>query len=120
MWRRYIHFSLPIPSFTHGSVGWVLNLIAEHKWRRVPAVAVLPLGTGNDLARSLHWGSGFKVGGKIVVEKKDDISVETILRQVRDANCIFPAGMSPSDGTRPLDAAHDASHDADGGRFMIT
>lgn len=67
-----------------------------------------------------HWGSGFKVGGKIVVEKKDDISVETILRQVRDANCIFPAGMSPSDGTRPLDAAHDASHDADGGRFMIT
>ena len=38
---------------------WVMSAIDEVGFRRNPPVGVLPLGTGNDLSRSLEWGPGY-------------------------------------------------------------
>ena len=55
-----------------GTVGWVLEKIDQLGLtsKRFP-VAVLPLGTGNDLSRELNWGKGH-----------DDTPVDKILKRV--------------------------------------
>lgn len=61
-----------------GTAGWILSVLDEIGMNPMPPVAVLPLGTGNDLARALGWGGGYtdEPVSKILVNIKDGETIQ--------------------------------------------
>ncbi|CAN6339979.1 unnamed protein product [Urochloa humidicola] len=66
-----------------GTVAWVLDAIEKQNYESPPPVAILPLGTGNDLSRVMRWGGGLssveRQGGICALLNDVDHAAVTVL-----------------------------------------
>ncbi|XP_017893170.1 diacylglycerol kinase epsilon isoform X2 [Ceratina calcarata] len=79
-----------------GTIAWLLNAIHKLGLEPVPSVAVIPLGTGNDLSRVLGWGK----------EHDPDKNPTDILQEIQVAQKVeldrWCVTMKPHSGLRSL------------------
>ncbi|OON15116.1 diacylglycerol kinase catalytic domain protein, partial [Opisthorchis viverrini] len=64
-----------------GTVGWALSCldnVGQDAACPTPPMAILPIGTGNDLARVLRWGPGYTGGEEPLTILRDVVEAEKI------------------------------------------
>uniref|UniRef100_A0A668A5I5 Diacylglycerol kinase n=1 Tax=Myripristis murdjan TaxID=586833 RepID=A0A668A5I5_9TELE len=96
-----LHTFRDVPSFRvlvcggDGTVGWVLGVLeaVRHKLACAePPIGIVPLGTGNDLARVLRWGPGYSGEDPhhilVCVDEAEEVQMDrwTILLDAQDVS----------------------------------
>lgn len=69
-----------------GTINWVMNLLSDlftSEGAIKPPLAIIPLGTGNDMSNSIGWGSGMSSGSlKYIYDKINDIATSQSIKMV--------------------------------------
>lgn len=109
-----------------GTVGWILSVMDSMKSSfprgRRPAIGIIPLGTGNDLSRSLNWGGKYsnKPLRKVLIDiaKSDIVSMDRWTLNVSEnitpiSSSIPILSSSPSSRRSPSANSHHEDDDGD-------